>query len=66
MFEGAPWKEPRKVVDRAHRELPKKVKLTAFVGAEGLKDKGDQVHFDAASYRELGKRYAAAYLTIVK
>jgi carbohydrate esterase-like sialic acid-specific acetylesterase len=66
MFEGTPWKEPRKVVDRAHRELPKTVKLTAFVRAEGLKDKGDQVHFDAASYRELGKRYAAVYLGIGK
>jgi hypothetical protein len=65
-FEGAPWKEPRVVVDRVHRELPKKVKLTAFVSAEGLKDKGDQVHFDSASYRELGRRYAAVYLKMGK
>ena len=66
VFDEAPWKEPRRVVDRAHRELPRKVKLTAFVSAEGLKDKGDKTHFDAASYRELGKRYAAAYLGMEK
>ena len=46
--------------------MPKKVKLTAFVGAEGLKDKGDQTHFDSPSYRELGKRYAAVYLGMGK
>lgn len=66
VFESAPWKEPRKVVDKAHRDLPRKVKLTAFVSAEGLKDKGDQTHFDSPSYRELGRRYAAAYLGMGK
>jgi lysophospholipase L1-like esterase len=54
---------PREV-DRAHRELPQKVKFTAFVPADGLNHKGDKVHFDAAGYRELGKRYAAAYLKL--
>jgi len=61
-FDGAEWKEARKVVDRAHRELPKKVKGTGFVGSEGLADKGDKVHFDSASYREFGKRYAEVWL----
>ena len=34
---------------------------TAFVSSEGLKDKGDKVHFDADSYREFSQRYAEAY-----
>jgi hypothetical protein len=66
IFDGAPWKEPRKVVDQAHRELPSKVERTACVSAEGLKDKGDKTHFDSPSYRELGKRYAEAYLRLAK
>ena len=32
--------------------------------AKGLKDKGDQLHFDAASQRELGRRYAAEMLRL--
>jgi hypothetical protein len=34
--------------------------------AKGLTHKGDFVHFDAASARELGKRYAAALLAVKK
>lgn len=30
-----------------------------IVGAEGLNHKGDTIHFNAESYRELGSRYAA-------
>lgn len=63
-FAGVPWKPEAAVVDRAHQELPKKVARTAFVSAEGLNHKGDKVHFDAASYRELGRRYAKAYLDL--
>ncbi len=40
--------------------IPDQVANTATVSAEGLTDKGDQTHFDAASARELGKRYAIA------
>lgn len=65
-FTGAPWNEWRETVNRAHRDLPKHVKHTAFVSSEGLTDKGDKVHFDSASYREFGKRYAAAYRTVRK
>lgn len=65
VFPDAPWNEHKQRVDRAHRELPQKVRLTAFVGAGGLKHKGDKTHFDADSYREFGRRYAAAYLKLV-
>lgn len=64
-FAGVPWKPEAEVVDRAHQDLPKKVARTAFVSAEGLNHKGDKVHFDAASYRELGKRYAKAFLDLI-
>jgi hypothetical protein len=60
-FAEKPWGDGQKQVDRVHRELPAKVAHTAFVSSEGLQHKGDNVHFDAASYRELGKRYAAAF-----
>ena len=60
-FEDAPWKDAAKIVNKAHEDLPTKVKNTAFVSAEGLKHKGDKVHFDAASYREFGKRYFEAF-----
>jgi hypothetical protein len=64
-FDGAPWNDARQQVDRAHQELPRKVSHTAFVGSAGLRDKGDHTHFDSASYREFGKRYAEAYLRLV-
>lgn len=42
------------------RNLPKHENRVACVDASGLTDKGDQTHFDAASARELGRRYAEA------
>ena len=61
-FSDKPWDEHREAVDAVHQALPGKVANTAFVSSEGLNHKGDKVHFDAASYRELGRRYAKAYL----
>ena len=63
-FADNPWDEFRKQVDRAHRDLPRKVTRTAFVASDGLKHKGDKVHFDSDSYREFGRRYAAGYLKL--
>ncbi len=63
-YADAPWDEFRVQIDQAHRELPGRVPRTAFVSAEGLVHKGDKVHFDAESLRELGRRYAAAYLKL--
>jgi carbohydrate esterase-like sialic acid-specific acetylesterase len=65
-FDGIPWTEGKAVVDQAQRDLPKEVPHTAFVTAEGLHHKGDKVHFDSAAYRELGKRYATAFLKMTK
>lgn len=39
-------------------QLPKLLSNTAVVSAKELTDKGDHLHFDTPSARELGKRYA--------
>ena len=63
-FAESPWNEFKLQVDAAHRALPLKVPYTAFVGSDGLIHRGDKVHFDSDSYREFGRRYAAAYLKL--
>jgi lysophospholipase L1-like esterase len=65
-FPDSPWNDAQKQVDKAHRDLPARVPHTAFVSAEGFRHKGDKVHFDAASYREFGKRYAEAYARLTR
>jgi len=54
------------LVDAALKALPSKMKHAAWVSAEGLEHKGDVVHFNAASYRELGKRYAAKMQALLR
>jgi hypothetical protein len=51
-------------VNRALRDLPKHVSHTGFVSAHGLTDKGDELHFNSASQREFGKRYAEVMFTL--
>jgi hypothetical protein len=64
-FSGRPWTGDTRRIDSVHRAIAASVPNVAFVPTQGLRDKGDAVHFDAAAYRELGERYAAAYLKIV-
>lgn len=60
-FPGAgEWDEHARRVDRAHHDVAAHVPFTAFVSSNGLTSKPDNLHFDARSLRELGKRYAAA------
>ena len=61
-FAERPWSDAKRLVDAAHRNLPEKVSKTAFISSDGLGHKGDKVHFSAAAFRELGHRYASAYL----
>lgn len=63
-FADRPWDEFFKKVDAAHRALPQKVDRTAFASSAGLTHKGDRIHFDSASYRQLGHRYFAAFQSI--
>ena len=61
-FQGAPWGATRASVDSVHRALASEMRNVVFVSSEGLTDKGDTTHFDAASARALGRRFAEAYL----
>lgn len=46
------------------RKMPDRVPRMLVVSAAGLMHKGDNLHFNTASARELGKRYAAAILQL--
>jgi len=46
------------LINEVLETIPLEVKNTACVDVSGLKHKGDVVHFDTKSYRELGRRYA--------
>ena len=63
-FDGRPWSASHTQVDAAHRELPSRLRNMRYVSAEGLAHKGDTLHFSAAAARELGRRYAQAYLAL--
>lgn len=65
-FAERPWNDDRKAVDAVHRRLPDEVANTAFADSDGLLHKGDEVHFDSKSYRELGHRYFAAFQSLNK
>lgn len=64
-FEARPWDDFKRQVDAAQQNVARSVPNCAFVPAAGLTDKGDGVHFSAEAYRELGKRYAQAYLEMI-
>jgi hypothetical protein len=53
-------------INDAIRAAAKAVPNAACVEVTGLTHKGDKVHFDAASYREMGRRYAAAWAALAK
>ena len=46
-------------------KIPAQISNCGLVSSEKLTEKGDHLHFDAASQRELGRRYAAAFETIL-
>ncbi len=45
--------------------LPQTVKNAHVISSVGCTDKSDNLHFDAAGYRELGKRYATEMLSLL-
>jgi hypothetical protein len=65
-FGAAPWNASKIQVDAVHQSLPGQLPRVAYVSAEGLTDKGDALHFSAASAREFGTRYAQAYLALLR
>jgi hypothetical protein len=61
-FDEAPWDEWKEMVDEAQQTLADDLPHVYFVGSDDLRDKGDAIHFSAEAARELGRRYARAYL----
>jgi hypothetical protein len=61
-FEKAPWSQYTRMVNDAHIAVAKEMGHVEFVSSDGLVSKADNLHFDAKSQREFGRRYAAAYL----
>ncbi len=64
-FPARPWSDDVRRIDSVHRAIAATVPHVAYVSSDGLRDKGDTLHFDAASQRLFGERYARAYLTLV-
>ncbi len=56
------WDKSKTMVDAAHQSVAEEVDNVYFISSEGLDHKGDTLHFSTKAERELGKRYAAAYL----
>ena len=63
-YADRPWTPWDSTVDAAHQAAARDLAHVAFVPSTGLVHRGDRLHFDAASARELGRRFAAAYLTM--
>lgn len=63
-FPGRPWDRWWEQVDAAHRRVAADTRNVVFVSSAGLADKGDHLHFSAEAARELGARYARAYLDL--
>jgi hypothetical protein len=61
---GSEWSAERREVDAAQRAVAAADPAGGFVSAENLSFNPDRVHFDAASQREFGRRYAEAYLAL--
>jgi hypothetical protein len=59
------WSDGRQLVNAVHENIPTHLGHTRFISSDGLTHIGDQTHFDAASARELGHRYAQAYADIL-
>ena len=65
LYDRGPEHSPyARVVNEALAALPEKVPHTGCASSKGLAHKGDQLHFDAAAQRELGRRYAAEMLRL--
>lgn len=49
------------LINEGIHSITKRLDQTTVVSAEGLTDRGDQLHFDAPSQKEFGRRYFRAY-----
>jgi hypothetical protein len=51
-------------VNKALRTMPFVIENCGFASSEELTDRGDNIHFNSASYRIFGKRYFAEFLNV--
>jgi hypothetical protein len=65
-FDQRPWDDHKRRVDAVHQALPSAMPRTGFADSDRLKHRGDMVHFDSASYRELGGRMFKSYLSVTR
>jgi hypothetical protein len=63
-FAEKPWNAFRSRVDSIHQVVATSTPRAAFVLTGGLVHRGDTIHYDAPSAREIGKRYAKSYLVL--
>ena len=61
-FPEKPWNAFRSRVDSAHRKVAATTPHSAFILTEGLRHRGDTIHYDAPSAREIGRRYGKQFL----
>jgi hypothetical protein len=52
------FREKHRLINEELKKLPAAVPFTAIASSDGLKDKGDNLHFDAPSAEIFGKRFA--------
>ena len=63
-FPRSSWSAAKVRVDSAQRAIAATTPNVAYVSSDGLTHRGDSLHFESAGARELGRRYAAAYLEL--
>jgi hypothetical protein len=64
-WEASPWTPGRIRVDSIHQALAVELPGVAFISAAGLADNGDALHFSNVAARELGRRYAEGYRSLI-
>lgn len=60
-FRDPPWGRHGERIDNALQQLALTDRRVAFVPSAGLRDRGDQLHFNRESYIDFGRRYFAAF-----
>ncbi len=65
-FDNKPIGEGKTRIDMAQRAVTVELQRVGFVTAEGLTANPDNVHFDAASQKEFGRRYFKVYQELLK
>ncbi|MEM1221955.1 MAG: sialate O-acetylesterase [Verrucomicrobiota bacterium] len=64
-FAGNPWDDSKKRLNEAHLLISHEIPLVGYVSSNGLTGR-DKLHFDSASLREFGRRYASVYLKLIE